>query len=101
MGSSREFLNRHPEIEQMRDRSQTWSQVKDQKRMKGLDGDLYVVRGDTMGDEDDLLVDTLARGGAPQTSDPMARSLFEELSPEMQKSVRSELLKINDKGEPL
>ena len=87
-----EFLQLHPELRGFREHSQTWREVKNRFRLKDLDGELYIVRGDTLGDEDDLLVDALARGSSPHGPDPLARKLFEELSTELQQAVREDLL---------
>jgi hypothetical protein len=49
------------------------------------------VRGDTIGDRDDLFVDALARGSSPDSPDPLARRMFEELSRELQRLILREL----------
>ena len=51
----------------------------------------YIVRGDAVGTEDDLFVDVLARGSAPDSPDPLARELFTSLSDGMQRVVLKEL----------
>jgi hypothetical protein len=101
METGRGFLKRHPQLQQMRRDSATWQQVKDKYRLKDLDVGLYLVRGDTLGDEDDLLLDVLARGSVPQGPDPLARRLFDELSAETKQAVRNELLQSDEKGEPI
>ena len=99
MGSARQFLEQHPELGQWKERSQIWPQVKQRHLLRGLDDELYRVQGDLIGDEDDLLVDALARGGADQSPDPLALQLFQELTPEMQQLVRRDLLKVGEEGE--
>lgn len=54
-----------------------------------IDGEsLYVVRGDTLGEEDDLYVDALVRG-AVSTSDDAYRRLFLELDPALRRPVEA------------
>jgi hypothetical protein len=100
MEDSRRFLDRHPEVAAWKKGSRIWARVKHQNRLDGLEETLYRVQGDILGDEDDLLVDALARGGAQESPDPLARELFEELPPEIQRAVQSELLQNDKPGEP-
>ena len=90
MGKNRDFFRLHQELMEVRERSETWQQVKRRYRLEGLAGELYLVRGDNLGDEEDLLVDVLARGSASQTSDVLARRLFLELSADLRQVVRNE-----------
>jgi hypothetical protein len=97
---SRAFLDRHPELERLKKESPTWQQLKDRHGLKGLDEELYLVGGDTLGSEDDLLVDALVRGSPAEGADALAHRLFEEISTEMKHAVLSELLQSDTKGEP-
>ena len=92
MGIAREFLMRYPELMQLREHSPTWRQLKDRYQLKDLDGDVYLVRGDSLGDQDDLLIDALARGSAEAGSDALARRLFEELPAHLRQAVKEKLL---------
>jgi hypothetical protein len=98
MESARRFLDRHPEIEGWKERSTSWPRIKEQNVLHGLDQTLYQVQGDILGDEDDLLVDALARGAADQSPDPLAREFFQELPPDLQQIVRRELLNTGNEG---
>lgn len=87
MGYSANFLEAHPELLAARDRSTVWEQVMKRYAVDALGPQSYVVRGDTIGDRDDLFMDALARGSSPESPDPLARRLFEELSPELRRLV--------------
>ena len=97
MGSAQDFIHRHPDVRIVQ-KSEAWRVLKEHYALHDDEPGLYVVRGDTVGDEDELLVDALARGSAPQTPDPLARRLFEELPATLQDSVLKELRNIKQKG---
>ena len=61
--------------------------------VEALGPDAFLVRGDTIGNREDLFVDALARGSSRQSPDPLARHLFEELSPDLRTLVLRELRK--------
>ncbi len=74
-----QFLDAHPGL---RDSMSVSDKFAELKKRAGLfiDGEqIYVVRGDAQGDEDDLYLDALARGSNPHERDELARSLFLEL----------------------
>lgn len=76
------FLDEHPELREAMRASRTFDAIKVQTLME-VDGEsLYVVRGDTLGEEDDLYVDSLAKGSSPEGEGRLyglARELFQEL----------------------
>lgn len=92
MGSAAIFLKQHPELRQIQ-QSQVWRELKERYKLRGEESNLYVVRGDTIGDEDDLFVDALARGSSAESPDPLARRLFEELPADLQALVLDRLRK--------
>jgi hypothetical protein len=86
-------MGRHPEVRSHM-ASPLWERIK--ARFRLIDPDApdrhdYVVQGDMVGTEDDLFVDVLARGSAVETSDRLARELFERLSSADQANVMREL----------
>jgi hypothetical protein len=92
MRSSVAFVNAHPEFVEARDRSRVWAELLQRYAVEALGPESYVIHGDAIGDRDDLFVDVLARGSSPETSDALARQMFEELSPHLRELVLSELL---------
>ena len=95
MGWASTFLQGHPDLDAARNDSKIWEKLKKQYAIEALGSDAYLVRGDTIGDHDDLYLDALARGSAPQSPDPLARRLYEELPPGLQQLVLRELRKIS------
>ncbi|WP_437692032.1 hypothetical protein [Sorangium sp. So ce176] len=82
------LLEAHPELLALVDRSATFRRVEERYRIE-LDGRThYLVRGDTLGSREDLLVDALARGAAPEGADPLSRALFLELPGHLQEVIR-------------
>lgn len=74
------FFDEHPELRAMMDKSRQFPEMKKRKALPLMDDEqLYVVRGDTQGDEDELYLDALARGSNPESQDELARALFLEL----------------------
>lgn len=100
MGAATDFLSRNPQLRRLRE-SETWQALKQRYKLHDDEPGLYVVRGDTIGEEDDLLVDALARGSAPKSPDALARRLFEELPPQLQDVVLRQLRNITLEGDQL
>jgi len=48
---------------------------------------LYIVRGDTLGGEEELYVDAIFRGSNPEGSDELSRRLFLELDERSQSLI--------------
>jgi hypothetical protein len=93
MESSAAFLNAHPELLRARERSAVWESLMKSYAVEALGPDAFLVRGDTIGNREDLFVDALARGSSPHSPDPLARRLFEELTPDLRSLVLRELRK--------
>lgn len=88
-----ELLEQHPELREKMSNSESFREMKKKKELAIDDEKLYVVQGDTLGDEADLYVDSLVRGSNPKTDDQIARSLFLELDESQQKLVTSRFMK--------
>lgn len=73
------FFDEHPELRDAMNRSKNFPELKRRSSVKIDDEQLYVVKGDTLGDEDELYLDALIRGSNPQTDDSLARKLFLEM----------------------
>ena len=87
------FLDRHAALREARTRSRVWPGVKTSAELV-VDGQrLYVVGGDTLGGEDELYLDRLARGANVDSSDDLSRQLFLELPPPLRDVVARELLR--------
>lgn len=83
-----ELLRAYPELQAFADRSEIFRRIAERARVD-IDGRAhYLVRGDTLGSRDELLVDALCRGASPESADPPSRALFLELTPELQAAVR-------------
>lgn len=79
--SASEFLDAHPELRTLMKESKLFAAL---KKLKALSDDedeeqLYIVKGDTQGDEDELYIDALVRGSNPEGSDELSHKLFLEL----------------------
>ncbi|MGK3964694.1 hypothetical protein WMF38_11015 [Sorangium sp. So ce118] len=81
-------LEAHPELLALLDRSETFRRVEERYRIEIGGRTLYLVRGDTLGSREDLLVDALVRGSAPEGADPLSRALFLELPGHLQEVIR-------------
>jgi hypothetical protein len=93
------FLDRHPALRTACARSTVWSRVRDEARIDLGGSEAYIVAGDTLGGEPELLLDRLARGANASGADPLSRALFLELPTELQTTVRRELLLEPQKSE--
>ncbi|WP_437758856.1 hypothetical protein [Sorangium sp. So ce1389] len=82
------MLKAHPELLALLDRSEAFRRVEERYRIEISGRTLYLVRGDTLGSREDLLVDALARGSAPEGADPLSRALFLELPGHLQEVIR-------------
>src|SRR3982750_1853270 len=78
------FLDEHPALREAMARSQKLTELKKRLALPKDDEtdaeeeQLYTVRGDTVGDEDELYVDALVRGSNPDSQDKLAREVFLE-----------------------
>ena len=95
--SASKFLDEHPELRGAMAKSQKFPELKKRAALPKDDEDnkeeeqLYIVRGDTVGDEDELFIDALARGSNPQSQDALARELFLEMDQRLQGLVMDRL----------
>ena len=89
--TARIFLDAHPDLWAARERSGLWPRIKADASVRPAGVELFVVAGDTLGGEEELFLDRLARGARP-SADPLSRALFLELSTPLQAEVRRELL---------
>ena len=91
------FLDEHPSLREAMSRSQKLPELKNRLALPKDDEtdeqeeQLYIVRGDTVGNEDELYVDALVRGSNPQTQDKLARELFLETESPLQALVLEKL----------
>ena len=90
---SQAFLDAHPALVSARAVSSIWPQILKEASLELGDASVFVVGGDTIGDEADLYLDRLARGARGDGSDTLSRQLFLELSPDLQTIVQRGLLK--------
>jgi len=90
------FLDEHPELRAAMSASKKFAEIKGQTQLD-VDGErLYVVRGDTLGEEDDLYLDALAKGSSPQGEGrlyALSRELFEELDDHLKSLIEQRLRK--------
>jgi hypothetical protein len=90
-GEGAELLRAHPELRRQMEASSRFARLAARKRI-ALDGRVhYIVRGDTLGDLDELYVDALVRGAAPGSADADARALFDELPAELKPIIERKL----------
>ena len=81
------LLRAHPALQALLDRSEIFRRIAEGARID-LDGRThFLVRGDTLGSREELLVDALCRGASPESSDPLSRALFLELPPALQAAI--------------
>jgi hypothetical protein len=80
-----QFFAAHPEFRQAMSASQIFPKIRDQARLKVDEEELYIIRGDTLGDEEDLYLEALIRGAAGQGD--LNRALFEELDDHLKNMI--------------
>ena len=91
--SAEAFLDSNRSLREARDRSAVWPRIKTGAAIDVGGRELYIAGGDTLGGEDELYVDRLARGAKGSGSDELSRSLYLELPADLQAIVRRELLR--------
>jgi len=79
VSSARKFVHAHPELVEAMHRSEAFAAVRDQAALDVDDERLYIVRGDTLGDEEDLFVETLVQGAQSSEPDDPNRAVYLEL----------------------
>lgn len=94
--SAAKFLDEHPELRAAMSESKMFQELKGHSAMD-VDGErLYVVRGDTLGDEDDFYLDSLIKGSSPQGEGEiysLSRELFLELDDRLKNLILERLKK--------
>lgn len=99
MGSrAASFLSRHPELSAAVEQSSVWQRIKNEESILIRGQRMYVVGGDALGGEEELLLDRVARGATESGSDALSRQLFLDLPVDVQQLVWSHLLGRNNKG---
>ncbi len=78
-----ELLATHPHLREVMDRSSNFAKIKRQAALNIDDQVEYIVRDDTLGDEDTLFVEALVRGAASEEPDDVHRALYMELDEEV------------------
>jgi hypothetical protein len=87
------FLSAHPSLREARARSSIWPKLRDRAALELGGTRMFLVAGDTLGDEDDLFLGELARGATEEDASSLSRALFLELPTELRSTVMRDLLK--------
>ena len=87
MSTAREFVQSHPGLTRAMESAATFAAIKDRAALDVDDERLYIVRGDTLGDEEDLFVEALVRGAQSADPDDLNRALYLELDDESRQVV--------------
>jgi hypothetical protein len=74
-----ELLAMHPHLREVMDRSSTFAAIKQRATLNIDDQVEYIVRDDTLGDEDELFVEALLRGASSSEPADPYRALYMEL----------------------
>jgi hypothetical protein len=82
------FLALHPGLEGAMRASERFARIRVDAALEVDAERLYIVRGDTLGDEADLYLETLVRGARSDHQDDPNRAVFLELDDELQAVVR-------------
>lgn len=67
--------------------SQAFTAIKDRAALDIDDERLFIVRGDTLGDEEDLFVETLIRGAKASDPNDPSRAVYEQLDDDLRELV--------------
>jgi hypothetical protein len=89
--NARIFLDAHPALDRARAQSTVWPRIKAESQIHIGGEEMYTVAGDTLGGEDELFLDRLARG-TRESADSLSRALFVELPETLQIVVLRELM---------
>jgi hypothetical protein len=81
-----QFFAAHPEFRRAMSESKIFPKIRDQARLKVDGEELYIIRGDTLGEEEDLYLEALIQGAARQGD--LNRALFEELDDHLKNMIR-------------
>jgi hypothetical protein len=88
MSDAADLLHEHPGLERTMSTSERFARIRDGAVLEVDAERLYIVRGDTLGDEADLYLETLVRGACSERPDDPNRAVFLELDDELQDVVR-------------
>ena len=92
--STEGFLAANPGIGEVSRSSTAFGELRIRAALD-IDGErLYLVRGDTLGSEGDLLVEVLVRGARSTDPGDPCRQLFLELDPASRRAVRRRLSEV-------
>ncbi|MEO8076113.1 MAG: hypothetical protein ABI818_07275 [Acidobacteriota bacterium] len=91
-GRATKWLDEHPQLRTAMARSAVWPRVKREAAVTIRGQPMYVVAGDTLGGEEELFLDRLARGAREAGADALSRELFQEQSQAVQAIVLTQLL---------
>ena len=82
---------RHPGLRDVMDRSPNFRTIKQNAALEIDDRVEYIVRGDTVGDECDLLVEALVRGAASNEPSDVYRALYMEVDEDTRAAIASRI----------
>jgi hypothetical protein len=85
--SAHDFIRTHPGLLRMMATSPEFAAVRDGAALDIDDERLYIVRGDTLGDEEELFVEALVRGAQATRPDDPNRAVYLALDDEMREVV--------------
>jgi hypothetical protein len=88
LSDAADFLSTHPGLEDAMRASERFARLREGALLEVDEERLYIVRGDTLGDEADLYLETLVRGARSERPDDPNRAVFLELNDELQDVVR-------------
>ena len=88
MSDAAEFMQLHPGLERAMSASEGFAWIRDAAVLEVDAERLYIVRGDMLGEEADLYLETLVRGARSERPDDPNRAVFLELDDELQEAVR-------------
>lgn len=85
------FLDTHPRLREHMRASERFRRIEAGERLV-IDGQThYVVRGDTLGGQEALYLDSVSRGASASAGDPEARALFAELDDDLKAVIRNRI----------
>jgi hypothetical protein len=80
-------MRSHPGLAQAMRSSKAFEAIRDKAALE-IDAErLYIVRGDTLGDEADLFVETLVRGAKSSDPDDPNRAVYLDLDDELREVI--------------
>lgn len=83
--SATKFLDAHPGLRLAMKNSAVFQAVKEKHALDIDKERFYIVKGDALGDEDELYLDALARGSKEASAGDLSRALFLELKEDEKK----------------